>query len=218
MTNHQRKQHKKRIMVPAGEGIAVALAEGQHIRVVNTHGTQVVDTWAFRKEDPHECLSMEHCREVLQKIFFQPGDRLVTNRYRPILTLLSDTSPGGHDTLIAACSKEMYAHMGHNGTHANCVDNLTTAVKPFRIPIGLVPSPWNLFMLAPVTTSGGIEYLRPRSAPGDYVELRADVDCIMAFSACPDDVYPTNGGDGRPRDIHLVVFEDLPKLSAEGHR
>lgn len=206
MKNQQREKQKKRLIVPAGEGIAVPVAAGQHIRVVNTHGTQVVDTWAFLKADLTECLSMEHCREILQKIFFQPGDQLVTNRYRPILTILADTSPGGHDTLIAACSSEMYAHMGHGGTHANCADNLIAAVKPFGIPIGLVPSPWNLFMLAPVTPSGRIKYLRPRSKPGNYVELRAENDCVVAFSACPDDVYPTNGGDGEPRDIHVVIL------------
>lgn len=51
----------------------------------------------------------------------------------------------------------------------------------------------NFFMPAPVKNCGKIECLRPRSSAGDYVELGAEVDCIMVFSACPDDVYPTNG-------------------------
>lgn len=200
---------KKRLVVPAGRGLAVSLEKGRRLRVVNTHGTQVVDTWAFLKDDPAELLSMEHCREVLQKIYFEPRDKLVTNAYRHILTLVGDTSPGRHDTLIAACSQAMYARAGHEGPHANCADNLAEALAPFGLRIGLTPSPWNLFMQAPVKKNGRITYTKPACAPGDYVELRAEADCIMAFSACPDDVYPTNGGDGQPRDVHLVIIDDV---------
>lgn len=207
MTKNQISQHKKQITVPAGEGVAVPLTAGQRLRVVNTYGTQVLDTWAFLRDDPNELLSMEHSREVLQKIFFEPGDKLFTNRYRTILTILKDTSPGGHDTLIAACSRKMYERAGHTKPHANCADNLAGAVKSFGIHIGLTPSPWNLFMMAPVKKNGHITYIQPKSAPGDYLELRAEADCIMAFSACPDDVYPTNGGDGQARDVHLVITD-----------
>ena len=102
----------QRLTVPAGRGLAVALARDARLRVVNTPGTQVVDTWAFVMGDPHEYLSMEHCREVLQRIVFEPGDVLLSNRYRPMLEILADSSPGGHDTLIAACSRDMYARAG----------------------------------------------------------------------------------------------------------
>ena len=194
-----------RITVPAGQGLAVPLAQGQRLRVVNTPGTQVVDTWAFAHGDPWEFLSMEHCREVLQRIVFEPGDVLLTNRYRPILEIVADSSPGGHDTLIAACSRPMYARAGHGDDHANCADNLAHALEGHGHLLGFTPQPWNLFMLAPVRDGRTIDYVRPTSQPGDAVELRALMDCLLAFSACPDDVYPTNGGDGTPRDVHVEV-------------
>ena len=68
------------------------------------------------------------------------------------------------------------------------------------------PAPWNLFMLAPVVDGRRIDYVRPTSKPGDCVELKALTDCLMAFSACPDDVYPTNGGDGTPQDAHVELL------------
>jgi uncharacterized protein YcgI (DUF1989 family) len=148
---------------------------------------------------------MEHCREVLQRIVFEPGDVLVTNRYRPILAIVADTSPGGHDTLIAACSRAMYAHAGAGEGHANCADNLAHALEGHGHVLPFTPSPWNLFMLAPVADGRTIDYVRPTSRPGDYVEVEARMDCLMAFSACPDDVYPTNGGDGTPRDVDIVL-------------
>ena len=54
--------------IPARGGVATQLSAGQAIKIVNTHGTQVVDTWAFRSGDLAECMSMEHTRSVLLKL------------------------------------------------------------------------------------------------------------------------------------------------------
>lgn len=97
--------------LPAKTGIAVPLSKGQLIRVINTHGKQVVDTWAFDSQDPTSHLSMEHTRASLLKISIGIGDTLVTNRRTPILTLVADTSPGVHDLLIAACDSHRYAQV-----------------------------------------------------------------------------------------------------------
>ena len=193
-------------VVPAGQGIALALAVGQRARIINTHGTQVVDCWAFAASDIGEFLSLEHCREMRQKILFDVGDELVTNRYRPILTLAADTSPGEHDTLVAACSRAMFALHGRGDNHPNCADNLHAALTSRQLRSTVTPSPWNLFMSAPVRDGRSIEFRRPRCRPGDHVELRAELDCILVLSACPDDVYPTNGGDGRPVDAHVLTL------------
>jgi uncharacterized protein YcgI (DUF1989 family) len=47
-------------MVPARKGKAVRLSKGQSIKIINTHGHQVCDTWAFSQDDPTEFMSMEH--------------------------------------------------------------------------------------------------------------------------------------------------------------
>jgi uncharacterized protein YcgI (DUF1989 family) len=191
--------------IPAGHGLAVRLGVGDRARIVNVTGTQVVDTWAFPSDGVDEQLSMEHCREVLERIYFTAGDVLVTNRYRPILTIGEDRSPGRHDTLIAACSAQMYARVGAAG-HRNCSDNLVAALASAGQGHSFVPSPWNLFMSAPVTEAGTLTYERPHSRAGDFVEVRAELDCLIVLSACPDDHYPTNGGDGTPTDAEVVTI------------
>lgn len=193
--------------VKAECGLAVPVAAGQRLRVINTFGTQVVDTWAIAADDPADHLSMEHCREVIQRIVFEPGDMLLTNRYRPILKIVDDTSPGGHDTLIAACSEPMYRRAGAAPGHASCAGNLAMALAAQGLNLPFTPQPWNLFMIARVPDGRSIVYERPRARPGDYVELEAQMDSILVFSACPDDIYPTNGGDGRARDVEVVLLD-----------
>src|SRR5438067_11174340 len=89
--------------VPARKGKAAYLGRGERLRLINTHGGQVVDTWAFSRDDIHEFMSMEHSRAHLSKILPTAGDTMVSNRRCPILTFVEDTSGGVHDTLIAAC-------------------------------------------------------------------------------------------------------------------
>jgi len=143
-------RNESRLVLKAAQGRAVPLGRGRHLRIVNIHGTQVVDTWAFVAGGVAEYLSLEHCREVLQTLYYAVGDSLVTNLQRPILTIVADTSPGTHDTLIAACNGRMYELAGRGPDHANCSDNLRRALAGERLAIGHVPAPWNLFMSAPV--------------------------------------------------------------------
>lgn len=184
--------------VPAGGGIAFRIAAGETFRVINPHGTQVVDLWAFTDVEG-EYLSMGHSMEVQQRVRFRPGDQLITNHYRPALTFVADTSPGHHDTLIPACSPETYRYLDASPDHGSCVQNLTAALDSVPVPVS-VPQPWNLFMVTNLTPDGGLEYARPHASPGDWVELRASQNLTVACSSCPDDQYPTNGGDGTPRE------------------
>ena len=116
------------IEIPARRGIAARLGKGQLVRVVNTHGQQVVDAWAFNADDLAEFMSMEHSRVAIGHIIPAIGDSLVTNRRRPILTLVEDTSGGIHDTLFAACDRWRYQLLGAQGHHDNCTDYLFAAM------------------------------------------------------------------------------------------
>ena len=51
--------------IPARRGTAVHIAKGQSVKVINTHGEQVVDTWAFNTVDVNEFMSMEATRATL---------------------------------------------------------------------------------------------------------------------------------------------------------
>ena len=194
------------ITIPARRGKAVFVAEGQRVKVVNTHGQQVVDTWAFRRDELTEFMSMEHSRTAIGRTMPVLGQAMVTNHRRPILTLVEDTSGGIHDTLLAACDRYRYELLGCAEYHDNCTDNLAAALAELGLTPPETPSPWNLFMNIPVGPEGGLSFQPPVSGPGDYVLLRAEMDCVVAFSACPQDIVPINGVDCVPTEAHFQVF------------
>ena len=194
------------IAIPARRGKAAFVDKGQNVRVINTHGQQVVDTWAFRQDDLTEFMSMEHSRTALGRLMPLAGDSMVTNRRRPILNLAADTLGGIHDTLLAACDRYRYELLGCEEYHDNCTDNMAAALAELGLTPPETPSPWNLFMNIPVAPDGSVTFEPPVSRPGDHVTLRAELDCVVVFSACPQDMVPINGVDCVPTEAHFQVF------------
>jgi uncharacterized protein YcgI (DUF1989 family) len=191
--------------IPARRGKALRVAAGQTVRVVNTHGQQVVDTWAFNAADLGECMSMEHSRAHMLRLIPRVGDTLRSNKRRPMLTVTADTSGGIHDTLIAACDCHRYAFLGVEGYHDNCQDNLIAGMAEIGLVPPEVPSPLNLFMNIPVHADGTVSFEAPVSTPGSYIALKAEMDLVMAFSACPQDILPINGEARQPTEAHVEV-------------
>jgi uncharacterized protein YcgI (DUF1989 family) len=189
--------------IPARRGVAAKVKHRQVIKVINTSGKQVVDTWAFNADDLDEHLSMEHSRVSLMKLVPTVGDTMVTNHRRPILSLVEDTTPGVHDMLMAACDVYRYELLGAIGYHDNCTDNLRSALRAIGLSGKATPSPLNLFMNVPWADDGSLAYLRPTSEAGQYVSLRAEMDLIIVFSACPQDMIPVN--DMKSADAHFTI-------------
>jgi uncharacterized protein len=192
--------------IPARLGRAAIMVKGQTIKVINTHGEQVVDTWAFNRADLHEFMSMEHTRAGICRLVPRPGDAMLTNHRRSILTLLEDTSGGVHDTLMAACDRYRYEQLGCKEYHNNCTDNLADAMKALGLTVPETPSPLNLFMNIPWTSDGCLSFEAPVSTLGSYVVLRADMDLVIAFSACPQDMLPINGVACKPTEAHFLIM------------
>jgi uncharacterized protein YcgI (DUF1989 family) len=194
-------------LIPARRGRAARLRKGQSIKIVNTHGQQVVDTWCFSAEDLTEFMSMEHMRPTIGRLWPRQGDGLHTNRRRPILTLVEDTSPGRHDTAIAACDTYRYGLLGCTEYHDNCTDNLFAAMQMIGLTPPECPSPLNLWMNIPVVEGGRTLWGEPVSKPGDHVILRAELDCVMVMSACPQDILPINGRNRQPTEAHYQILD-----------
>lgn len=194
------------IEIPARKGKTARVRQGQTVKVINTRGQQVVDTWAFNAEDLHELMSMEHSRVSLGGIIPKVGSVFVTNKRRPILTVVEDTSGGIHDTLVAACDRYRYEGLGCTGYHDNCTDNLAAALAELGLAPPETPAPLNLFMNIRVVDGNAIEFRPPVSTPGSYIALRAEMDCVVAFSACPQDMIPINGTDLRPTEAHFEIL------------
>lgn len=194
-----------RVHLPARRGLALRVPKAAPVRVVNVEGGQVVDCWAFRDGDMAEFMSMEHSRVHMGRVNPVTGSVLLTNRRTPIVTLVEDTSGGVHDTLLAACDVHRYRMLGAAGHHDNCTENLQLALAALGLASAETPSPLNLFQNSAIKPDGALVIEPPIAPAGSHVTLRAEMDCVMVFSACPQDMAPTNGADMRPKPAAIEI-------------
>ncbi|MFB9902838.1 DUF1989 domain-containing protein [Allokutzneria oryzae] len=192
-----------RVTVPAKQGRAVRARAGDLVRVSTPEGAQVGDLFAFVAGDPAEHLSAAHTRGHVNRLFPGVGEQFVTTRRRPVLTLVADTSPGRHDMLIPACDPARYQRLGHPGWHASCAENLATALEGLDIGTATVPQPVNLFMDIRVSPTGELEWRSSPAPAGAAVTLRAELDCVVVVSACPQDLVGINGTETGPLLIEV---------------
>lgn len=193
------------IRVPAREGRAVRVSEGAAFRIVDVEGKQVADLFAFNAEDVSEHHSAMHTRAAVSRLFPRPGESFVTNRRRPIMRLERDDTPAVHDMLIAPCDAERYAGLGVEEWHASCRENVEIAMRELGHEHICHPASINLFMNIPVGGEGELGWEPAPTAAGDSITLRAEMDCIVVASACPQDIVPIN--DRNPTAIAIELLE-----------
>ena len=185
----------EKIEVPGYSGGCLRIQAKSTIRITDVEGRQVGDLFAFPQDDPTEYLCTARTREITERLFPAVGQQFCTNYYRPILTFISDHSLGIHDSLYAACDPALYQlHKATEG-HPSCHENFLKAATKLGIDVGFVPGPVNLFQNSPVENNEKL-YLGPAlTHPGDYVELRAELDLSLILTSCSYDLDSQFIGD-----------------------
>ena len=126
-----------------------------------------------------------------------------------MLTIVADTC-GRHDTLGGACAAE-------SNTVRYALRKALHAQLPRQLPAraggtsdcGMgkrdLASNINFFMNVPVTPEGGLTFDDGISAPGKYVEMRAEMDVLVLISNCPQLNNPCNAYN--PTPVRLLIWD-----------
>lgn len=189
----------KTYIVKSSHGFAFEVKKGEHFRVVDLYGEQVVDFAAW-VQGTHlvEKLSMAYTRYHLDGVTPAIGEYLWTNKDEPILKIVDDTVKV-HDMTFMSCFPEMYAKKGHKG-HRSCASNIAEAMEKYGMKSYLeVTDPFNIFQNTP---NYSLKRLGSSKA-GDFIEFEAMKDCICAASSCPYELDGFNGG--KITDVAVVT-------------
>lgn len=189
--------------LPAQTGRGLVLNRGQRLRVIDPEGEQVADLVSVARRDPEEWLSSGHTFDYNGTIYLTRGHVLYSDRSNPMWTIVED-QVGRHDFLYAACSLEMFrTQYGIREPHPNCLENLTQALVDSGVRPRRIPTPFNIFMNVDVLPDGTLQIHPPRSKPGDAIVLRAEMDMIVAVSACA--ASGCSGGRCTPIDVEILT-------------
>ena len=205
-------------VIPPKSGLAVEVKQGRHIRIIDVEGKQVVDTVVFNLDNPREKLSPSYSRgryfpqpgkEYKPHDHVEEGDWLMSTICRPLMTIVKETPEpkGVHDTHHRLCNRFFYEAWG-GYTKDGCHEIISKAVASYGILPEDVPDPVSFFMNYPYDPEEhNFKILEPVTKPGDYVELRAEMNCLVAMSNCPEDELTVcNAKHCTP--IKVEVYED----------
>jgi urea carboxylase-associated protein 1 len=197
-----------RQIVLAGDPWSRGLKAGQILRIVDLEGNQSADTLFYAADDPAERYSASDTIRHQAALYLTTGTRLMSTAGRPLLTIVADTC-GRHDTLGGACSREsntMRYALDRESMHA-CREIFIRGAQECRPELGKrdLTCNINFFMNVPVTPDGRLTFADGLSAPGRYVELRAERDVIALISNCPQLNNPCNAYN--PTPIEVLIWD-----------
>ena len=196
----------------AGEPWMGEVKKGQIFRILDLEGNQAVDTLFYNANDPEERYSAVDTIQRQGALYLTTGSVLYSSEGRPMLTIVADTC-GRHDTLGGACAAESnkvrYAlekrpmhscrdNFMHALAHCDCATHRDMTKRDITANI-------NFFMNVPVTPEGGLSFADGISAPGKYVELRAEMDVVVLISNCPQLNNPCNAYN--PTPVRMLVWD-----------
>ncbi len=205
-------------VVAKNSGAAFEVKRGQRLRVA---GKSIVDFVAFNLRELTERFDQARTKTNQVKIFISTGDILYSKRNNPMLTIVADTfTEGRHDLQKGMCSRKRFemvvegksTRVFAEGVDINpkkaeeipdhgCWENLSNAVKAWDIAPDDVPSPFNIFQCMRIDPETGVLYdtmIRPKDEA--HVDFRAEMDCLVAVSACPE--------SGRGQAIRVEIFDE----------
>jgi uncharacterized protein len=189
-------------------GTAFVLDAGQTLRIVDPLGEQVSDLTAFAQPDTREFLSSGRTFDYNDTIRLTTGHTLYSNRSRPMFTIMEDRV-GKHDFLYTPCSPETFSIIyGTHGDHPSCFENLADHLQHFGIDRDAIPTTFNIFMNVDVLPNGKLSISPPLSQPGDFIDLRAEMDLIVGITACSAEI--SNNYAFKPIDLEILSALPAP--------
>ena len=191
-------------VVPARAPWTAVVKAGQTLRIVDLEGNQAVDFLMYAQADDAERYSAQDTIAAQGNIFLRTGSVLMSNEGRP-MAVVTETAVEYHDTIGGACSCESntlrYGH--HTKSQHACVENFLQGNARFGRGKRDMVSNINWFMNVPVEADGALGIVDGISAPGLYVDIRAEMDLVAVVSNCPQINNPCNGFN--PTPVRMVI-------------
>ncbi|MBY5583918.1 urea amidolyase associated protein UAAP2 [Rhizobium leguminosarum] len=192
--------------IPAEAPWSGIVRKGQTIRIEDSYGQQAIDTLFYRADDFAERYSNQDTMRAQSGAYIGTGTKIISNEGNVMLVMTAD-SCGRHDTSAGACSCESNTVRFGHGTkylHA-CRDNFVLEVTKHGMSKRDIVPNINFFMNVPIKPNGEMTIVDGISAPGDYVELVAEMDVLCVISSCPQINNPCNGFD--PTPIRVLIWD-----------
>jgi uncharacterized protein len=205
----------KEWIIPAKEFSAFTIRRGETLRFVDIEGKQVPDLVCFNEHDLTEHLNMGNSLLLNKRRELRRGDVLYSVICNPMMIITGYSNEESY-AYGPMCSEELNRiRYGVPGTR-NCRDNFALALAGHGFNQRQIPNAFVPFMRVEVESDGSMEIKEPTSRAGDFYDLRAEMDLLVAVSNCPQERNPCNGF--QPKPMGIIIYEPVEAAKSHGRR
>lgn len=189
-------------VIPPGGRWSGVVRRGQTLRLVDLEGLQAIDFLCYNAEDPSERYNAADTMKINGSLFIGESTKIYSDMGNVLFTVTSDTC-GMHDTIGGCCSKESNRVRYGVESGPNCRDNLLAGLRDHGLGKKDIVANINFFMYVPIGSGGEMAIAPGRSKPGDYVDLRAEMEVLAVLSNCPQVHNPANNYNPTPIQVEI---------------
>ena len=190
-------------IIPRCEASAFEVSKGQVLRVIAIEGKQVGDMTALSLHDHREKFSSIVTNSANDRSFIKATKLYSGPPGLNVMLTVVDDKVGMH-WIHGRCTKQMYKLLHGLEDHRNCHDNIVESLRPYGISEQEVPfDTFNIFMTGHVDENGHYTFAPPLAEKGDYIDFLAEMDLLVAISACPQDITSVNDFSPKPLKIEI---------------
>jgi hypothetical protein len=184
-------------------GVAVELAPGDRLTLLDPCGEQVSDLYLVGADDVAEHFSSGRTTDFGNSVYVSTGSQLWSNRSRVLAEVVED-SVGVHDLTLTPCSQATFdvLYPEFDGApHPSCFANIVGALEPYGVEADRVGVTLNVFMDVWTDERGELHIDPPPTRPGDRFTIEARVPLVAAVTACSAE--KSNNGECTPVDYRV---------------
>ena len=210
-------------IAPGGAHWSCVMPRGSAIRFVALEAGANLSVVLYAAREKLERYSMPDSLKAQHTAHYSRGHVLMSDMGRALASITED-SVGWHDPLGALLDSErMAAKYGErrfethrNAMHRSGKDGLLIEIGKYGLSKRDLIAPINFFSKVSVDAEGRFSFVGQHAKAGDFVELRFDMDVLIAYSSAPHPLDPHP--DYAPKKIGLAAWRCGPASADDFNR
>jgi urea carboxylase-associated protein 2 len=210
-------------IVPGGGHWSYVMPRGSRLRMVSLDGGANLSMVLYHAREKLERYCMPDSLKAQHTAHYTRGHVLMSDMGRALASITEDTL-GWHDPLGALLDAErmrrQYGTRSYD-THRNAMyrsgkDGLLIEIAKYGLARRDLIAPVNFFTKVSVDGKGRFHFAQGHAPAGAMVELRFDMDTLIAFSTAPHPLDPSLGY--APGKVGLTAWKSGPAAPDDFNR
>ena len=196
--------------LPADWYTIVRLRRGEALRIADPSGLSSVSMIGWHDEDTSERINCADTVKVQWSAALSKGRIILSDMGRVLFSLIEDTS-GAHDIMVGG-STPASTLAAYGATSRNTQENFIAGAAKIGLCVRDIPPCVTFFAPVSLDADGRFVWIQNRKRPGDFVDLRAEMNAVLVLSNCAHPLDPARPAASR---AVVLVRHHVPLAAAD---